>query len=64
MYNDLQKWAFPFNVYNQLTMLQNHIKCIEDLNNDASNKDKYNIGIMERSLHCSRLCFVENFKKS
>ena len=53
MYEDPERWAFVFQTYVQLTMLQQH----------TENNDKQ-IKIMERSLYSARYCFIENLFKS
>ena len=53
MYEDPERWAFVFQTYVQLTMLQQHTE-----NNDRQVK------IMERSLYSARYCFIENLFKS
>ena len=53
MYEDPERWAFIFQTYVQLTMLQQH----------TENNDKQ-IKIMERSLYSARYCFVENLFES
>ena len=53
MYEDPERWAFVFQTYVQLTMLQQHTE-----NNDRQ------IKIMERSLYSARYCFIENLFKS
>ena len=53
MYEDPERWAFLFQTYVQLTMLQQH----------TENNDKQ-IKIMERSLYSARYCFVENLFES
>ena len=53
MYEDPERWAFLFQTYVQLTMLQQH----------TENNDKQ-IKIMERSLYSARYCFIENLFKS
>lgn len=71
MYNDPEKWSFPFHSYVQLTMLQNHLELLntgvnENADNSENfiNKDELNISIMERSLFSARYCFVENLFNS
>lgn len=48
MYNDIPTWIFPFQSYVMLTMIQNHIKSIDE-----------NIKIMERSIFSTQYCFIE-----
>lgn len=73
MYSDPEKWAFPFQSYVQLTMLQNHLELLnipttndvnnensENVNKNRANAETFFINIMERSLFSARYCFVEN----
>lgn len=48
MYEESEKWAFPFQTYVTLTMLQTHTK--------HTNK---RVKLMERSLYSAKYCFVE-----
>lgn len=48
MYKDASTWAFPFQNYAILTMMQNHVK-----------KTDEQIKIMERSVFSAMYCFVE-----
>lgn len=52
MYQDPQKWAFSFQSYVQLTMLENH-----------TNEIDKPIKLMERSIYSARYCFVEKMLK-
>lgn len=49
MYENPSKWAFSFQMYVQLTILQQHTK--------PTNSP---IKLMERSIYSARYCFVEN----
>lgn len=52
MYKDPKKWAFPFQMYAALTMLQRHTM------------ETYKpINLMERSIYSARYCFVEKLVK-
>lgn len=48
LYQDTSNWAFAFQNYAMLTMMQNHIKEVNQ-----------NIKIMERSIFSARYCFIE-----
>jgi deoxyadenosine/deoxycytidine kinase len=52
LYEDINRWCFPFQSYVQLSMLELHQK--EPKTNDIS------IKLMERSIYSARYCFVEN----
>lgn len=52
LYSDMNKWAFTFQTYVQLTMVNLHA-----LKTDKPFK------MMERSLYSARYCFVENLSK-
>lgn len=52
LYEDINRWCFPFQSYVQLSMLEIHQK--EPKTNDIS------IKLMERSIYSARYCFVEN----
>ena len=53
MYENPERWAFVFQTYVQLTMLEQHTdRCDEE------------VKIMERSLYSARYCFVENLFKA
>ena len=62
MYADPIKWAYPFQSYVQLTMLQNHLELAAHGPNDLSSSPtaQHYISIMERSLFSARYCFAEN----
>lgn len=47
MYKESDKWAFPFQTYVTLTMLQTHTE-----------QTKKRIKLMERSLYSARLAFL------
>lgn len=49
LYDDPKRWSFTFNLYAQLTRIQMH----------AKETDKP-VKLLERSLHSTRYCFVEN----
>ncbi|XP_048762723.1 thymidine kinase 2, mitochondrial-like isoform X1 [Ostrea edulis] len=49
LYEDPKRWSFTFNLYAQLTRIQMH----------ARETDKP-VKLLERSLHSTRYCFVEN----
>ncbi|KAK7490842.1 hypothetical protein BaRGS_00017898 [Batillaria attramentaria] len=49
LYEDPSRWSFSFNMYAQLTRAQMHTK-----------QTPKPIKLLERSLHSTRLCFVEN----
>lgn len=53
MYTDAPRWAYLFQSYVQLTMLNNHMV-----------PSSSPIKLMERSLHSARFCFVENMYRS
>ncbi|XP_031639136.1 deoxynucleoside kinase-like, partial [Contarinia nasturtii] len=48
VYKNTEKWAFPFQSYTMLLMLENHLKPTEKA-----------IKIMERSLFSAKHCFIE-----
>ncbi|XP_022313016.1 thymidine kinase 2, mitochondrial-like [Crassostrea virginica] len=49
LYEDPKRWSFTFNLYAQLTRIQMHAK-----------ETKKPVKLLERSLHSTRYCFVEN----
>lgn len=49
MYQDPERWAFSFQSFVQLTMLQQHLK-----------ETDRPVKLMERSIYSARYCFVEN----
>ncbi|KAL3877274.1 hypothetical protein ACJMK2_035006 [Sinanodonta woodiana] len=49
LYKDPSRWSFTFNLYAQLTRVQMHTK-----------KHEKSVKMLERSLHSTRYCFVEN----
>ncbi|XP_061167775.1 thymidine kinase 2, mitochondrial-like [Saccostrea echinata] len=49
LYEDPKRWSFTFNLYAQLTRIQMHAKQTEKP-----------VKLLERSLHSTRYCFVEN----
>ncbi|KAK3089826.1 hypothetical protein FSP39_006846 [Pinctada imbricata] len=53
LYENPSRWSFSFNLYAQLTRIQMHMKETEKP-----------VKLLERSLHSTRFCFVENdFRK-
>lgn len=73
MYKDPKRWAFAFQSYVQLTMLQNHMELGSEMSQlsgslSSSNRKQqhinkyFGINVMERSLFSARYCFIENMK--
>jgi thymidine kinase len=58
MYSDPQRYAFAFQSYVQLTMLENHMEMNEKAYEEKS--EQYTIKIMERTLYSAKYCFIEN----
>ena len=56
MYTNPSRWAFAFQSYVQLTMVQHHTK--------PPSKEKIKIKMMERSLYSARNCFAENLRRT
>ena len=54
MYKDPSKWAFAFQSYAQVTMLENHL-------NEPKDQE---MSIMERSIFSETYCFVEHLTSS
>lgn len=48
LYENPEMWAFPFQIFAMLTMIENHTKLISN-----------NIEIMERSIFSAKYCFLE-----
>ena len=51
LYSDPKRWSFTVQSYIQLTMLEQHMK-------DIDNKSL--VKVLERSIYSSRYCFIEN----
>ena len=68
MYQDPEKWAFPFHSYVQLTMLQNHLELLNNGDSNVASEnfkgEELHINIMERSLFSARYCFAQNLANS